>query len=465
MSEKSEVSARPLLLVADDDASFRGAFRQMLTSKNYRIQEAGTPEEVISAVGSCQFDLITLDLEWQSAGRTGVDILKKIREIDPLVPVIMITGHATLGSAIEATRLGAFDYLEKVADREKTLLTIRNAIESGHLRRGLKIMLDRLKDEWQLVGVSQALQNVRETISRVASKDTVVLIEGESGTGKELAAHLIHLESSRNTGPFKVIHGSELGEYLGQDMLFGHKRGAFTGSVGTRAGLIEAAEGGTLFLDDVNDLPLAVQPQLLRLLQAGDFMPLGSDERQQANVRFVAGSNKPILSLVQQGKFREDLFYRLNVVMVVIPPLRERKEDIPILAKHFLDRHAHRLLGREVEVETGWLDPLVDYNWPGNVRELENRLIAVLSYLRPDEGIDRARVQAALTLQAKPQSNSNGCLKDREASFRKECLIRELAGAEGSVTKAAERLGIDRSHLYRLINEFDLMQYVKQLTA
>jgi transcriptional regulator with PAS, ATPase and Fis domain len=179
----------------------------------------------------------------------------------------------------------------------------------------------------------------------------------------------------------------------------------------------------------------------------------------------VAGSNKPVLDLVQQGKFREDLFYRLNVVMVVIPPLRERKEDIPILAKHFLDRHAHRLLGREVEVETGWLDPLVDHNWPGNVRELENRLIAVLSYLRPGEGIDRARVQAALTLQAKPQGNSNGCLKDMEASFRKECLIRALAGSEGSVTKAAEKLGIDRSHLYRLINEFDLMQYVKQLTA
>jgi DNA-binding NtrC family response regulator len=276
MSEKSEVSTGPLLLVADDDASFRGAFRQMLASKHYRTIEAGTPEKVISAVGSCQFDLITLDLEWQSAGRTGVDILKKIREIDPLVPVIMITGHATLGSAIEATRLGAFDYLEKVADREKTLLTIRNAIEAGHLRRGLKTMLDGLKDEWQLVGVSQAIQNVRETISRVASKDTVVLIEGESGTGKELAAHLIHLESTRNTGPFKVVHGSELGEYLGQDMLFGHTRGAFTGSIGTRAGLIEAAEGGTLFLDDVNDLPLTVQPQLLRSVPTRGSRPMSA---------------------------------------------------------------------------------------------------------------------------------------------------------------------------------------------
>ncbi len=465
MPETTQPSVGPLILVADDEASFRDAFRQMLASRNYRTQGVGTPEEVLSAVRTGLFNVVTLDLEWLAAGQSGVDILKKIREIDPLLPVIMITGHATLSSAIEATRLGAFDYLEKITEREKTLLTIRNAVEAGRLRHNVKTMLDGLRNEWQLVGVSKAIQEVRDTISRVAPKVTGVLIEGESGTGKELAARLIHLESARSAGPFKVIHGSELGEYLGQDILFGHAKGAFTGAAGSRAGLIESAAGGTLFLDDINDLPPAVQPQLLRLLQTGDYMPLGSDERQQADVRFVAGSNKRIADLVQQGKFREDLFYRLNVVTIVMPPLRDRKEDIPILAQHILDRHSHRLLGRQVKAEPGWIDPLLNQGWPGNVRELENRLIAVMSYLKPDESIDRAKVQAALTTQARPTANSAGSLKDMEASFRRECLIRALASAEGCVTVAAEKLGIDRSHLYRLINEFNLMQYVRQLTT
>jgi two-component system nitrogen regulation response regulator NtrX len=465
MLDKSEPSVGSLVLVADDDASFREAFRQMLSSKQYRTRGAGTPEEVISSVKDHRPDLITLDLDWQAAGRTGIDILKKVREIDPLLPVVMITGHATLSSAVEATRLGAFDYLEKITDREKTLLTIRNAVESGRLRRNVKTMLDGMKNEWQLVGASRAIQNVRDTINRVAPKDTVVLIEGESGTGKELAAHLIHLESGRNAGPFRIVHGSELGEFLGQDTLYGHANGAFTGAAGERAGLIGAADGGTLFMDDVNDLPLTVQPQMLRLLQTGDYMPLGSDDRRQANVRFVAGSNKPMIGLVKDGKFREDLFYRLNVVTIVMPPLRERKEDIPILAQHIVDRHSRRLLGREVETESGWVEPLMECDWPGNVRQLENRLIAVMSYLRPDEGIDRSRVRASLAVQNRPSVDSNGCLKDMEASFRRECLIRALAITEGSVSKAAEKLGVDRSHLYRLINEFDLMNYVRQLTT
>jgi len=453
------------VLVADDESAFRSAFGQMLKNRGYRVAMATDPEEAIATVRRRRFDLVTLDLEWQFSDQTGIDILGRIRKIDPHLPVIIITGHATLETAKQATRLGAYDYLEKMTDREKTLLVVRNAVEAGRLKRVVQQAIDERSKNCEIVGLSRGIQEVREAIAQFGPRDVTVLIEGETGCGKELVARQLHLQSPRRSEPMVTVGGGELSRDLGQDVLYGHTPEAFTGSSRDRGGFVQAADRSTLFLDDISDLPPAMQPLFLRFLETGDYMKLGTDDRQSADVRVIAATNQNLAGLVEQGKFRADLYYRLKVATIAIPPLRERREDIPLLVNHFAAQQSTRLYGRDVSFHPDCHDLFLGREWPGNVRELRNAVIAILCRAANKEVVEPADVQRVLAEEAGGGGAPLMTLRDMESSFRRQCVVRALVAAGGNVTRAAETLGIDRSHLYRLIAEFDLGQYARQLNV
>jgi len=463
MTEDKQITAGAEIIVADDEQEFRQPFGQMLRNRGYRVTEIGTPDDLLEAVRNRRVDLVTLDLEWSTDSAAGIAILKKLLTVDPLLPVVMITGHATVKTAVEATRLGAFDYIEKITDRAKTLLIIRNAIESGRLKRGAEQSLDSRRHHYELIGASRGMAEIRTAIAQFGPGEVPVLIEGETGSGKELVAWQLHLNSHRRLHEMAVIGGAELSRQLGQDTLFGHRRGAYTGGAKDRGGFIDAADGSSLFLDDISDMAPEIQPLFLRFLESGDFMKLGSDARLTADVRIIAATNRHLPDLIKQGIFRADLYYRLKVATIRIPPLRERHEDIPPLVAHFARRQSRRLFGREVEFDSGAVDIFLGRDWPGNVRELKNAVTLALLKSPDTDIITADDIIRALSDETVSAPESSGSLKEMETAFRRDCLIRTLNACDGHISRAARKLGIDRSHLYRLINEYDLASYSKQI--
>jgi two-component system, NtrC family, nitrogen regulation response regulator NtrX len=443
------------ILVADDDPTFRRAFCRMLEMRDYSVGQASSQEETIQEVRSAKYDLLTLDLDWGSEASAGIQILRQIRLLDPSLAVVMVTGHGSVATAVEAVKLGAFDYVEKSQDRERILLTITNAVELGRVKRENEEYLGRLAGEFGLIGDSPAIKQVIYLVSRVAPTNASVLITGESGTGKGLIARQLHLMSSRKNGPFVDIDFGSVSETLAESSLFGHKRGAFTDAKEDRTGLFELADTGTVFLDEISSSSANMQKKLLRVLQEKKFSRLGENVERESDFRIIAATNRSLSTLIKTGDFREDLFYRLKQFEISLPPLRERKEDISRLTTYFLSKSSYLYGSSPKSLTYGALDVLQNHDWPGNVRELQNAVIgaAVIATGREIQADD---VHQVLFGQTTPDVTTLNGLEKRTRDFRRNCIIGAISSTNGNISEAAKLLKIDRSHLHRLLNDMGL---------
>jgi DNA-binding NtrC family response regulator len=361
------------ILIVDDNSTVQTVLRDILEATGHELHSAYTGEEGLDLLEREEVDAILLDLMLPKM--SGFEVLERVRERFPCVPVIVITAYSSVETAIEAMRRGAFHYLPKPFKNDEILVTVNKALEQRRLMQANARLLEELQRKYSfssIIGKSDAMQKVFELIRLAAPSTSTILIAGESGTGKELAARAIHLNSRRAKGAFIAVNSGSMGPELLESHLFGHVKGAFTGAVSSKRGLFEVADGGSLFLDEVGTIPLDTQAKILRVIQEKEFMPLGGVGTRKVDVRIIAAANQPLERLVEEGRFRQDLFYRLNVISILLPPLRERREDIPLLVEHFL-----RLYGTEngkpgLRLAPAGLKALLEYDWPGNVRELEN---------------------------------------------------------------------------------------------
>ena len=449
---------RQTVLVVDDEAGVRSALKGVLGDEGYVVEAVDSGEACLERVASQVFDLIVLDI-WLP-GVDGLDTLTTLRERAVDTQVVMISGHGSIEAAVRAIKLGAFDFLEKPLSLEKTVLVVRNALRQRRLEvenRTLRADADRRQ---AMVGDSQAIVRLREQIAMAAPTNGRVLIHGENGTGKELVARSIHAQSRRSAGPFVEVNCAAIPDELLESELFGHVRGAFTGAVSDRRGKFEAADGGTLFLDEIGDMSLKSQAKVLRVLQEQVVEPVGGRVGVEVDVRVVAATNKSLQEEIQAGRFRDDLFYRLNVVPIFVPPLRDRREDIDLLSKHFLGRYASEYGRRAKTVDPLALATLQKYRWPGNVRELRNVIERVVIMV-PGPIVTAPDLGFLETSQRHPAAQSGQAqrpvrLQDARDQFERDYILQVLTEQRGNITHAAGALGLERSNLYRKMRAFGI---------
>ena len=448
---------KPHILLIDDEAIALSNLSHVLEREGYAVTACRDGESGLAAMQSTRFDLVLTDL--RMPGIDGMDVLRHIRESTPDVPVIMITGHATLDSAVEAMKAGAHHYIAKPFRLDEAREVVRSALELGRIKREntqLKERIEEISSRASIITQDLGMQRLLDTTRQIAATDTSVVIHGESGTGKELLASFIHQHSQRSEGPFVAFNCGALHEEIAASELFGHEKGAFTGANTTKIGLFEAAQGGTLFLDEVAEMPLLMQVKLLRVLQERELMRVGSTQPIDIDVRVIAASNRDLKAAVDEGHMRNDLYYRLNVVTLTLPALRERRDDIPLLAYYFL-RKFSTLMERDIqEISIEAMQRLVDYDYPGNVRELSNfieRGVALaqdktldIEYLPQNLGSLSVRVFKP-EMAATPTT-----LKEQET----EHILHALKLADGNRTQAAKILGIDRVSLWRKLKNLGI---------
>ena len=451
---------KPKLMVIDDLDSARAMMKRTL-ARSYDVFDFGSVAEALPAVERAEFDCIVTDL--RMPGIDGLEGLRRFKVKVPEIPVILVTAFATVETAVEAMKAGAFDYLKKPFEPEELEIVVARAVEHARVKRENQQLRSALSGAFSVqnvVGRSQVMKDLVSMLERIAPSDVPILIEGESGTGKDLLARAAHALSSRAAGPYVALNMSAIPENLAEAELFGHEKGAFTGAEQARPGFFAEAEGGTLFLDELGLLPPALQPKLLRVLQDGEYIPVGSRKPRKANVRVVAATNEDLARNVKEGKFREDLWFRLRVVPLRLPPLRERREDIPLLVKHLVQKHALRLSRPPLEPDAEAMRALLDHPWPGNIRELEHALERGLLLAR-GEAITLAdlppEIAAAAAEAAAGGGAEGGYRRARDAWERRwlEDLLRE---AGGSVARAAELAGLHRSTLYEKLTRFGLVE-------
>ncbi|MDX1619264.1 MAG: sigma-54 dependent transcriptional regulator, partial [Balneolaceae bacterium] len=361
------------ILVTDDEKSIRNSLREILEFEDYAVLEAESGGEALETIEEHPVQLMLLDIKMQ--GMDGMEVLKKVRDRGYEFPVIMISGHGNIEIAVEATKMGAFDFIEKPPDLNRLLVSVRNAIDRQNLARENKNMRSKLPRVPEIVGESEAIHQIKQTIDKVAPTNSRVLITGENGTGKELVARWIHEKSRRSGGPFVEVNCAAIPSELLESELFGHEKGAFTGAIDRRIGKFEQADGGTLFLDEIGDMSNDAQAKVLRALQESAIMRVGGTKKIEVDVRILAATNKDLLAGIDEGEFREDLYHRINVIPIHVPPLRERKKDIPMLAQHYLEQLAKsEIVFSGVEFTEGALKALKRMSWSGNVRELQNAI-------------------------------------------------------------------------------------------
>ena len=438
------------LLVADDEESFRQLLVQRLTRKGYQVTAVPDGTAALAALEATEFDAAICDLKMP--GATGIDVLKRAREVQSALPVLILTGHGSIDSAIEAIRAGAYDYLTKPCNLTELELILQRALERKALEvenRGLREALKRRDSQHEIVGQSPALARLMKLVERVAAADTPALIEGESGTGKELVARAVHAMSPRAGGPFLPVNCGALPAALLESELFGHARGAFTGAVRAKPGLVEVAERGTLFLDEIGEMPLDVQAKLLRFLESRESRRVGETTLRRIDVRVVAATNRHLADEVREGRFREDLYYRLNVVAMTVPPLRERREDIPLLVRHTLNR-----LGPQKELTPEATEALQRHPFPGNVRELVN-LVQRGVVLSPDRYITPEDLGILAEGRPAGQPAVESAILSLEEMERRH-IAAALAHTGWNRAQAAQLLGISVRNLYRKIEDYGL---------
>jgi len=456
------------LLVVDDDQNLLELARTRLSAANFQVTVALDGEEACKVAKSGEFDLAIVDL--RLADLDGMTLMEHLHALDPAMPVIILTGHASVEGAVEAMTRGAYTYLTKPFDPHELLLQVNRALDSCKLafeNQRLKGLLKEKYDFANIVAKSDKMQGVLEAVSHIAKTDSTVYIHGESGTGKELIAKAIHLQSNRKDGPFVAINCAAIPESLLESELFGHEKGAFTGAVRSTKGLFTQANGGTLFLDEIGDMPLTVQVKLLRALEEREFYPVGSDKPVQVDVRIVVATKKDLIEEVRQERFREDLFYRIHVIPIILPPLKERAEDIPYLVEHLLKK-----IARQMKKEVNGLTPkamekLMAHDWPGNVRELENTLEFAVTMTQQNVVTDDLILQVkgsanhaangdAVGSQFLPTRETKKTLKEARTDFEKDYLIRVLELCGGKAARAAEIAGKYRADFYDLLKKHDI---------
>jgi two-component system nitrogen regulation response regulator NtrX len=388
----------------------------------------------------------------------GLETLTELKRLRPEATVVMISGHGTIETAVKATRLGAYDFIEKPLSLEKTLITMSRALEHGRLERENATLRARLDERAEIIGESDVMRRLREHIATAAPSTGRVLIHGENGSGKELVARAIHALSARREAPFVEVNCAAIPEELIESELFGHERGAFTGALARRRGKFETADSGTVFLDEIGDMSLKTQAKVLRALEEQAFERVGGRETLKVDVRVIAASNRDLPSLIAQGAFREDLFYRLNVIPIEVPPLRARKEDVPALVEHFIRVFCAENGKRLKTVAPAALTWFMTYEWPGNVRELRN-MVERLVIMVPGDGIGPDDLPPPLRPKSElaPALGEGKPLKEARDSFERAYILAELRAQDWNMTRTAERLGIERSHLYRKIRAYGII--------
>jgi DNA-binding NtrC family response regulator len=442
--------ARFRILVVDDDPASRELLARILSARGYGVVPLADGKDALEALDAAPADLVVSDI--RMAEVDGFTLAERMRERAPDTPIILVTAFGNVEGAVEAIRRGAFDYISKPYDVDAIAVVVARALRQRALVLENRALRGQVRDKYQLenvVGRSEAMLEVYKTAARVAPSSATVLIQGESGTGKELVARAIHASSARAAGPFVPVDCGAIAEGVLESELFGHAKGAFTGAQASRRGLFEEANGGTLFLDEIGDIGPALQARLLRALQEGEIRRVGSNESIAVDVRVVAATNKDLAHAVKEGRFREDLFYRLNVVSIRIPPLRERREDVPLLAEHFAQKHGRP----ESAITPAALDLLSAYPWPGNVRELENVVARALALnptgvIVPEDLPDAIRGASAAPIPTLPRGE-----RPTLAELERRYAAQVLAEQGGNKTRAAEVLGIDRKTLYRILGE------------
>jgi two-component system, NtrC family, nitrogen regulation response regulator NtrX len=445
------------ILIVDDEAGIRSTLSGILEDEGYGVAAVGTAAEATARLGAESFDAVLLDL-WLP-DRDGMELLSELRD----QPVIVISGHGTVDTAVKATRLGAYDFLEKPLSLSRVVVTVQNALERGRLARELRQLSDRLARSEPLLGGSPPMQRLKAELATAARSDSRILILGENGTGKELVARQIHRLSERSRGPFVEVNCAAIPEDLIESELFGHVRGAFTGAAGDRPGRFEQADGGTLFLDEIADMSLKTQARVLRVLQEQRFERVGGTSTIRVDVRVLAATNKELGDEIRLGRFREDLYFRLAVIPLRLPPLRDRAEDVAVLATHFVALFAHELKRRPKAIDRDAVRLLREYAWPGNVRELRN-VVERMMIMAPGDTIGAGDLPAAVRGDGAASGAGERALweadypslREARGAFEKSFIERKLAELEGNVSRTALALGLERSNLYRKMRAYGI---------
>jgi two-component system nitrogen regulation response regulator NtrX len=451
------------ILIVDDEVSILNSLSSILEDEGYQVTVAKSGAEALKLYTTEPPDLMLLDI-WMPE-MDGLETLRRVREAVPTAQVMMMSGHGNIETAVKAIKLGAYDYIEKPLSLENVTLRVKHALDQHRLEQENRTLRTKVERQFELVGSSPAMQQLRKLIETAGPTNSRVLIAGENGTGKELVARAIHQHSPRAACPFVAVNCAAIPDTLIESELFGHEKGAFSGATSMKRGQFEQADGGTLFLDEIGDMSLNTQAKVLRALQEQQFTRVGGTKLMKVDVRVLAASNKDLMKEIEKGTFREDLFYRLNVVPVGVAPLRERREDIPALIKHFMKLHAEEQGLKVKEIAPEAMEVFRSYDWPGNIRELRN-LIERLMIMVPGPVIEGSHASSAL--QARPPATpasapgtaqpanalltrSFESLKDARNAFEKEYIARKLREHHWNISRTADDLKIERSHLHRKI--------------
>ncbi|GAB4534592.1 MAG: sigma-54 dependent transcriptional regulator [Thermodesulfovibrionia bacterium] len=436
---------RATVLVVDDEEDILNTLSEILEDEGYEVITAPSGEEAITRFKEFSPDVVLLDV-WLP-GIDGIEVLKRIKEGNHSTPVIMISGHGNIDTAIKAVNLGAYNFLEKPLTLEKVLIVVRNAVEMHELEKRLG------EEKWEIVGESPVMIELKETIKKIAPSQSRVLIFGESGTGKELVARAIHNESNRRNKNFVEVNCAAIPHELIESELFGHEKGSFTGAFERKKGKFEMAHEGTLFLDEIGDMSLTTQAKVLRVIETQEFQRVGGNKNIKVDVRIVSATNKNLQEEIKNANFREDLYFRLNVIPIYIPPLRERKDDIPLLAEYFLNHFAQQYGQKPKRLTRSAIQALMNYDWPGNVRELKNTIERFV-IMNPTEIIDIG--STPLSRNESTNIYEYKTLREARENFERNFILRKLREHNWNVSKTAEEMEIERSNLHRKIKSLGI---------
>jgi two-component system, NtrC family, nitrogen regulation response regulator NtrX len=441
------MSASPKILIVDDEAGIRESLASILRDEHYTVDAVESAELALERIAADSFAVVLLDV-WLP-GMDGMEALSRIQSFAQPPLVIIISGHGTIETAVRATKLGAFDFIEKPLSLEKVIVLVRNAIQQRRLQEENQLLRSELGHRYRIVGDSVPMKALRQQIAVTGPTNGRVLIFGESGTGKELVARSLHATGLRNKGPFVEVNCAAIPEELIESELFGHVKGSFTGASEDKIGKFAKADGGTLFLDEVGDMSLRTQSKVLRVLEEQRFERVGSNQTTHVDVRVIAATNKNLEQEIARGAFRQDLFYRLNVIPFFVPPLRDRKEDIPVLSRYFLAEFSAEYGKKTRELTDGAMEILLRYPWPGNVRELRN-LVERLVIVCPQARIEPHHLPPELFRGvAESPQQPYSTLHEARSAYEREFILRKLQEHRWNMTQTASALGLERSHLYR----------------
>jgi two-component system, NtrC family, nitrogen regulation response regulator NtrX len=447
------------ILIVDDEESIRKSLKDILGDEGYEVVTAASGREALDVLAEAQPSLALLDIAMPDMD--GIETLRRFKETRPEMQVIMITGHGTIETAVQTTKMGAYDFIQKPLSLERVSLAVKHGLEEYRLRQENETLRKSIERRYEMVGESSAIKSLKQQISLAGPTNGWVLIHGESGSGKELVARAIHKSSKRAEGPFVEVNCAAIPQELIESELFGHEKGSFTGATSMKRGKFEVADRGTIFLDEIADMSLATQAKVLRVLEGQEFQRVGGTKTLKTDVRVIAASNKDLAAEIRKGLFREDLFYRLNVIPLEVPPLRDRKDDIPILVRYFLQEFAADYGQKPKTIDADALDLFLRYPWNGNVRELRN-FIERMMIMVPGPAISAAEVPQPVNRPPAGRPTGDGqpivgslteysTLKKARAAFEREYIIRKLKENNGNISKTADEIDVERSNLHRKI--------------